>query len=101
MRNPEPHSVRYLAGFYELAELGGQMRRQAAKVGWDEAEQQIAISDGGSGFVRFLRVHFPRAERILDFWHASEYLVELGQSLYADDEETLAAQVEAWCTLVP
>ena len=95
-RMPKPHSVRYLSGFYELPELGRQLRRQAAQVGWDEAQQQIAISDGASGLEEFLRVHFPRAERILDFWHASEHLVELGQSLYADDEQR-TAQVEAWC----
>ncbi len=75
-RVPTPHSVRYLAGFYELSELGRQLRRQAAQVGWDGAEQQIALSDGGGGLEEFLRVHFPRAERILDFWHASEHLVE-------------------------
>jgi len=96
-QRPEPHSVRYLAGFYELPQLGRQLRRQAAQVGWDEAEQQIAISDGGGGLEEFLRVHFPLAERILDFWHASEYLVELGQALHADDDTTRAPQVKAWC----
>lgn len=93
----EPHSVRYLSGFYELPELGRQLRRQAEAVGWGEAEQQIAISDGGAGLERFLRIHFPRAEVILDFWHATEHLVELGQVLYPDDDQQRTAQVEAWC----
>lgn len=96
-QRPEPHSVRYLSGFYELPELGKQLRRQAAQVGWDQAEQQVAISDGGSGLEEFLRVHFPLAERILDFWHASEYLVELGQSLWSQDDNWRTAQVETWC----
>lgn len=96
-RTPEPHSVRYLAGFYKLPELGRQLRRQAAAVGWDEAGQQIAISDGGGGLERFLRIQFPRAVVILDFWHASEYLVELGQMLYAEDEALRKKQVESWC----
>lgn len=82
----KPHEVRYLAGFYELDELGLQLRRQAAQVGWDEAEQQIALSDGGSGLEEFFRKNFPRAECILDFWHAKEHLVELSQSLWPDDE---------------
>lgn len=96
-RRPEPHSVRYLAGFHELPELGRQLRRQAAQVGWDDAEQQIAISDGGGGLEKFLRVHFPLAEVILDFWHASEYLVELGQSLYADNDALRTQRVTQWC----
>lgn len=96
-RTPQPHSVRYLSGFYDLPELGKQLRRQAGQVGWDQAEQQIAISDGGSGLENFLRVHFPLAERILDFWHASEYLVELGLSLYVGDDHLRTQQVSAWC----
>jgi hypothetical protein len=58
-KRPEPHQVRYLAGFYELDELGLQLRRQAAQVGWDEAEQQIALSDGA----RDWRNSFARTSR--------------------------------------
>jgi hypothetical protein len=43
----DPHQVRYLAGFHDLDELGLQWRRQAAQVGWDQAERQLALTDGG------------------------------------------------------
>jgi hypothetical protein len=94
---PTPHSVRYLAGFYELDELGLQLRRQAAQVGWDDAEQQIALSDGGNGLEEFFRKNFPRAECILDFWHAAEHLTELGLALWPDDELERKQRVGAWC----
>lgn len=80
----QPHQVRYLAGFYELDALGLELRGQAAQVGWDKAEQQIALSDGGSGLEDFLRKNFPLATVILDFWHAKEHLVELGKALYGE-----------------
>jgi hypothetical protein len=96
-RPPERHQVRYLAGFYDLDELGLQLRRQAAQVGWDEAEQQIALSDGGNGLEEFFRKNFPRAECILDFWHAKEHLVELSQSLWPDDEPTRRTWIDAQC----
>jgi hypothetical protein len=96
-QRPEPHSVRYLAGFYELNELGSQLRRQAAQVGWDNAEQQIALSDGGNGLEEFFRKNFPRAECILDFWHAAGHLTELGLAVYPEDESTRQARVHAWC----
>ena len=95
-RRPQPHQVRYLAGFYELDELGLQLRRQAAQVGWDEAEQQIALSDGGSGLEEFFRKNFPRAECILDFWHAAEHLTELALALYPDDEPQRRQRSSAW-----
>jgi hypothetical protein len=82
-----PHQVRYLAGFYTLDDLGLELRRQAAQVGWDEADQQIALSDGGAGLENFFRKNFPRATVILDFWHAKEYLVELSRTLFGDSEE--------------
>jgi len=92
-----PHQVRYLAGFYGLDELGLQLRRQAAQVGWDDAEQQIALSDGGNGLDEFFHKNFPRAECILDFWHAKEHLVELSQSLWPDDEPTCNQWIAAQC----
>jgi hypothetical protein len=66
--------VRYLAGFYDLEELGLQMRRQAGHVGMNDAQQWIALTDGGAGLERFIDVNFPRAEKILDFHHAAEHL---------------------------
>lgn len=93
---PQRHQVRYLAGFYELDELGLQLRRQAAQVGWDDAQQQIALSDGGSGLEEFFRKNFPRAECILDFWHAAEHLTELALALDPDDESERQQRAGAW-----
>lgn len=96
-QRPESHQVRFLAGFYDLDELGLQLRRQAAQVGWDDAEQQIALSDGGNGLENFFRKNFPRAECILDFWHAKEHLVELGKALWPDGETQRQECVSQWC----
>jgi hypothetical protein len=93
----QPHQVRYLAGFYELDALGTELRGQAAQVGWDEAEQQIALSDGGSGLEDFFRKNFPLATVILDFWHAKEYLVELAQALYGQDSPEGKAWLDQRC----
>lgn len=95
-RRVGPHQVRYLAGFYELDELGLQLRRQAAQVGWDEAEQQIALTDGGSGLESFMRRNFPLAQCILDFYHASEHVANLARSLHPTNEEAFQQQAHAW-----
>jgi hypothetical protein len=83
---PPPRQVRYLSGFYDFQTLGRQLHREALEVGWLTAEQQIAISDGGNGLEDFFRTYFPKAECILDFWHAKEYLVELAKAIYSHDE---------------
>jgi hypothetical protein len=87
---------RYLAGFYALDELGAQLRRQAAQVGMDRAEQWVALTDGGSGLEDFMRVHFPRAVRILDFYHAADHLSDLAKALHGGATEAAEAQTEGW-----
>lgn len=83
---PPPRQVRYLSGLYDFQTLGRQLHSEALEVGWAEADQQIALSDGGNGLEDFFHTYFPKAECILDFWHAKEYLVELGQAMYPQDE---------------
>lgn len=86
-RRRDANQARYLAGFYDLDELGIQLRRQAGQIGWDEAEQQIALSDGGSGMEPFLRRNFPLAEILIDFWHVKEHLLELAQAVFSDEDQ--------------
>jgi hypothetical protein len=96
-RRPLPRQVRYLSGFYDFRTLGRQLHGEALEVGLTTAEQQIAISDGGHGLEDFFRTYFPKAECILDFWHAKEYLVELAKSLHAHDETARQSWTDDAC----
>ena len=90
--------ARYLSGLYDLDQLGLELRKQAGQVGMDKAEVWIGLTDGGGGLEEFVRRNFPRdVVLILDFWHASEYLTELGQLLYPTAEETRQRVVGEWC----
>ncbi len=102
--NPRPRTsddttpgedVRYLAGLTTLDKLGEQLRRQAAQVGMNDVDQWIALSDAGNGFEPFFDVHFPQAEQIVDFWHATEHLTPLSKLWRpgAEGEELLTS----WC----
>jgi hypothetical protein len=93
--------ARYLAGLYDLDELGRQLRKQAGQVGMDRAEQWIGLTDGGNGLENFVRTNFPRdVVLILDFWHAAEYLRELAQQLHANDEEARQHLHQQWCRIM-
>lgn len=96
-RRPEPRQVRYLSGFYSLDDIGRQLRREAEAVGVMQAEQQIALSDGGSGLEEVLKAFFPNAVFILDFYHAKEHLVELAQAFHPTDEVARKAWTDMWC----
>jgi hypothetical protein len=86
--------VRYFAGLYDLEELGLQMRRQAGQVGMNDAEQWIALTDGGAGLESFIDVNFPRAQKILDFHHAAEHLSAFAKRFRPGKAGPL---LDAWC----
>jgi hypothetical protein len=96
--------ARYLAGLYSLEEMGVLLRRQAGQVGMNRAEQWIGLTDGGNGLENFVKVNFPGPLEagtdvvlILDFYHASDYLVKLAKTLQPTDEEQREQLVTAWC----
>jgi hypothetical protein len=98
--SPRPRmQARYLSGLLTLEELGVLLRRQAAQVGMEQAEQWIGLSDGGSGLEDFLQSNFNRQNLvlILDFWHPSGYLETLARAWHGDDEEKRLTLAQAWC----
>ena len=94
---PRDNKVRFLSGFYELAALGLELRRQAAQAGWDDLGQQLAISDAGAGLEDFARQNFPLTERMLDFYHASQHAANLARAMHPTDEAACERQLKTWC----
>lgn len=94
--------ARYLAGLYELAEVGPLLRRQAGQVGMDRAALWVALTDGGNGLDGFCRQNFNRPDLvlILDFYHPAGYLEKLAKALHPTDEAAAAVQAEQWCRLL-
>jgi hypothetical protein len=88
---------RYLAGLYDLDELGAQLRRQAAQVGAEQAQEWLMLTDGGNGLEEWARVHFPRATLILDFYHAAAHLNDLAKARHPADAEAAKALASPWC----
>jgi hypothetical protein len=94
--------ARYLSGLYELQDMGPLMRRLADRVGMEQADIWVALSDGGSGLEGFMQRNFNRADLviILDFYHAASYLEKLAKALHAKDEDASKRQAEQWCSLL-
>jgi hypothetical protein len=92
-----PGRLRALAGLGARADLGEQMRRQGAQVGLDAADDWVALTDGGAGLDEFMRVYFPRAVLVLDFYHAAEHLTALAKAVSGPDEAAAGVLAEGWC----
>ncbi len=88
--------ARYQAGLMSLDELGARLRHQAAQVGMDQAQQWVALTDGGNGLEDFMAVHFPQATRVLDFYHAAEHLSDLAKAYCGPDATSAAELAGQW-----
>ncbi len=98
----EALQARYLSGLYALEQMGPLLRPLAARVGMEQAEVWVALTDGGSGLEDFMRRNFNRADLvlILDFYHAASYLEKLAKALHPQDEQAARGQAEQWCSLL-
>jgi hypothetical protein len=94
--------ARYISGLYSLDQMGPLLRRQAARVGMEDAEVWVALTDGGNGLEDFCQKNFNRADLvlILDFYHAATYLEDLAKALFPQAEEEAKAQAEQWCRIL-
>ena len=101
-KGPPAVQARYVSGLYELHAMGPLLRRQAARVGMEQAEVWVALTDGGNGLEALLQSNFNRADLvlILDFYHAASYLEKLSKALLPDDEAAAQAQAQQWCHLL-
>jgi len=95
-----PSRVRYVTHLHELAPLGEKLRRQGAQVGMDRAQRWVALTDGGAGLESFREMNFPRAERILDFYHASLYVHQAAQAGCPGAEAEAEAIAREWKELL-
>jgi hypothetical protein len=89
--------ARYLAGLYDLDELGLQLRRQAAQVGMEQAERWIGLTDGGNGLEDFIRRNFARDPiLILDFYHPAERLCDVAKLCHPREADKAASLGSTW-----
>jgi hypothetical protein len=98
---PRPMRSRYLSGLDPLEEFAPLLRPLAGRVGMDQADRWIGLTDGGNGLEERLRENFPRIEVvILDFFHPAERLTGLARRLHPEDQAKAEEQARQWRVLL-
>jgi hypothetical protein len=81
---------------YDFEQLAATLRGYAVSLGVGQAETLVALTDGGSGLERVLRQGVSSAVVcVLDWWHLSQKLHELGGLLHERDAGAAAAWARA------
>jgi hypothetical protein len=70
----------------EGAELGRRLHWEALRRGLAKAEWILVVADGAPWIWNVVSDRWAKAVQLLDFWHASEHVWELGRALYEEPE---------------
>jgi hypothetical protein len=93
--DPSKEHTLYLAD-YDFERLAGLMRAYAVSLGIGQAETLVALTDGGNGLGRVLHQAVSGAVVcVLDWWHLSEKLHEVGRLWHEPDTGAARAWAEA------
>jgi uncharacterized protein YlxP (DUF503 family) len=78
----------------EPLEFGRRLHWEAMHGGLGRAHAKLVVGDGAPWIWNVARDRWAGATEVLDFYHASEHLWELGRALNGDDEVAAGAWVE-------
>ena len=90
----------YVASFETAAAFGPRLALEAHRRGIDAAGEVIVLGDGAEWIWNLADEHFPQATQILDWYHASERIWELGRALYGETSPRGTAWVAQQLTLL-
>jgi len=85
----------YLATLEKAESFGERVYARAYDRGVENAEEVVALGDGAPWVWNSHSHHYPAAVQILDFFHASEHLNEVGKAWYGEGTEKARRWVEA------
>jgi uncharacterized protein UPF0236 len=85
--------ARYVVSFDEATAFGQRLALEAQRRGVETAATVIVLGDGAAWIWNLAAEHFPTATCIVDWYHASERIWELGRALYGEGTSKTARWV--------
>jgi hypothetical protein len=89
-------STSYVGTYGDCREIAVLLRQEALRRGVGKAEKVVFIGDGAAWIWKNCQLTFPEAVQILDYYHASEYVVEIAQAVHEGDEQKAKELHERW-----
>ncbi len=88
-------SIRYTGTLESREILGEKLYELCGKPGSERTEKMAFISDAAEWLTVMQELHFPKATRIVDFWHAAEHVWKVAGSFYGQGSRRASAWAEA------
>lgn len=99
-RLPQKLVSSYLATMGDAEDFGRLARLESERRGIRQAEQTIVIGDGASWIDGLCERHFPRSQRIVDWYHAVEHLYEAARAAHPTDDSAAKELAERMKSLL-
>jgi hypothetical protein len=80
------HSSSYVTSLAEARCFGWQLWEEAVRRGALEAQEVVVLGDGSHWIWNIADTHFPGATQIVDWYHASSYIWEAANALWAESD---------------
>lgn len=88
---------RYIAAQERSEDFGRRIYTKAIQCGYDNAVERVVIGDGAEWIWNEAGNHFPKATKIIDYWHACEHIHSLGHALYGEGNPKGKRWAKAHC----
>ncbi len=85
-------NLSYFSRSYKIREFERYALAELHRRGLGNAKEVVTVNDGSQWIQSFADYHFPKAVRIIDFRHATEYVAAAGKAAWGED----SAQFSAW-----
>jgi len=95
----DPDSTSYVASFDTAENFGHFLGREACRRGVAAARQVVFLGDGAHWVWELVRLQFPNAIPILDFYHAAQHARQLADALYGPGSQKAKDQTQHWIDL--
>lgn len=92
----DPASTSYVGSFEGCRDIAVLLHQEALRRGLGRAQKVVFLGDGAAWIWNNCKSTFPGAVQILDFYHASEYVVEMAKAVHINDEQKAAALHKRW-----
>ena len=92
----DPASTSYVGTFDGCRDIAVLLHQEALRRGLGRAQKVVFIGDGAAWIWNNCESTFPGAVQILDYYHASEYVVDIAKAIHIDDGQQATALQKRW-----
>jgi hypothetical protein len=89
-----PAAASYVVSFASSDRFGPRLALEAHRRGLERAAEVVVLGDGAEWIWNLATEHFPDATQIVDWYHASERIWDLGRARYGEGTAAAARWVE-------